>query len=28
VLYFAVRGYRPVHDLPDEAELQSRPVQN
>ena len=28
VLYFAVRGYRPVHDLPKEAELQSIPAQN
>jgi fucose permease len=28
VLYFAVRGYRPVHDLPKEAELQSIPTQN
>jgi hypothetical protein len=28
VLYFAVRGYRPAHDLPKEAELQSIPVQN
>ncbi len=28
VLYFAVRGYRPAHDLPKEGELQSLPVQN
>jgi len=28
VLYFAVRGYRPVHDLPKEADLQSIPAQN
>jgi len=28
VLYFALRGYRPVHDLAAKAELQSMPVQN
>jgi len=28
VLYFAVRGYRPVHDLPKEAVLQGIPAQN
>jgi FHS family L-fucose permease-like MFS transporter len=28
VLYFAVRGYRPAHDLPKQAKLQSLPVQN
>jgi len=28
VLYFATRGYRPVHDSPGEPELQSLPAEN